>query len=87
MLSSTKEHIELCVPGRLEAVKRYADVVGQVVKGAKGQRGRQIAFVDIHTAFEDAVKPDREAGLRKLLTDGCHLTAEGYKVEVGSFAI
>lgn len=77
-----REGLNLNIPGRLESVKRYADAVGEVVKELQQQRGRLIAFVDIHTAFEDTVKPDREAGLRELMTDGCHLNGDGYKVHV-----
>lgn len=79
--------IEVGIPGRLESVRKYAAAVGEVVKDVQKQGGRQIAFVDIHAAIEGAVKGDREAGCRKLMTDGCHLNADGYKVSLQSKAL
>ena len=79
--------IELGIPGRLESVRKYAAAVGEVVEEVQKQRGRQIAFVDIHAAVEGAVKGDREAGCRNLMTDGCHLNGDGYKVSLQQKAL
>lgn len=66
----------------IQQTAKYACAVGQVVREAKKQSNRTIAFVDVHGAIEDLVAGNREVGLQEYLSDGLHLTGEGYKVSL-----
>jgi lysophospholipase L1-like esterase len=43
---------------------------------------RKVGFVNVYEAMMQAAGSDPEQGLRKLLSDGLHLTAAGYQVRV-----
>lgn len=62
-----------------ERTKQFAEAMGQVAEK------RKVGFVNVHDAMMQAAGPDPEQGLRKLLSDGLHLTAQGYQVR--SFAL
>jgi lysophospholipase L1-like esterase len=48
---------------------------------------RKVGFVNVYEAMMQAAGSEPEQGLRKLLSDGLHLTAAGYQVRVGMYRL
>lgn len=66
----------------VERTREYAKAVEEVVQDLKSER-KNIACVELHDAMVQKAEElygEREAGLARYLSDGLHLTAEGYIV-------
>lgn len=59
-----------------ERTKQFADAAQEVALELK------TGFVDVYGEIMHAAGPDPEEGLRKYLSDGLHLNADGYQVRV-----
>ena len=71
----------------IERTRSFARAVREVVDELKVKEKKgAIALVEVHDAIEDAaladMNGDREKGLERYLSDGLHLTGDGYRVSV-----
>lgn len=64
-----------------ERTKEFAYAMKEVAEK------RKVGFVNVYEAMMQAAGSEPEQGLRKLLSDGLHLTAAGYQVRVGMYRL